>query len=58
MAIERRESREWWEETPRIEVELPERETQRFYAVDGSVLFTISDKPPVGFHQGERSTHE
>ena len=36
------------------EVDLPERRVRRLYASDGTVLATISDRPPTGFHQGQR----
>lgn len=36
------------------EVEQPERRVRRLYASDGTVLASVSDQPPVGFHQGER----
>lgn len=36
------------------EVDLPERKVRRLYDPRGGVLLSISDRPPVGFHQGER----
>ena len=38
------------------EVDMPARNVRRLLGPDGRVLVTVSDTPPVGFHQGERST--
>jgi len=48
------------DDLPRIEpgcreVDMPERTVTRLYGPRGEVLRTFSDRPPVGFHQGERS---
>ena len=48
-----RELDNWREEVP--EVELPERLVWHLYGPRGEVLLTFSDRPPTGFHQGERS---
>lgn len=36
------------------EVEAPKRKVRRLYGPDGEVLRSFSNRPPVGFHQGER----
>ena len=36
------------------EVERSRRRTRKLYGPDGRVLRTYSNRPPVGFHQGER----
>lgn len=35
-------------------VDLPESKIKKLLGPKGEVLRTFSDKPPVGFHQGER----
>lgn len=39
--------------TPNVDVPVA-RTVRRLYHPDGSVLLSISDRPPVGFHQGQR----
>ena len=36
------------------DVDLPARNIRRLYGPTGDTLITISDTPPVGFHQGQR----
>lgn len=38
----------------RMSVAKSEPEVKKLYGPDGEVLRTFSDRPPVGFHQGER----
>jgi hypothetical protein len=37
------------------EVERPRRKLRRLYAPNGDIILTISNRPPVGFHQGQRN---
>ena len=39
-----------------LEVDVPERNVYRLLGPNGETLSTVSDTPPVGFHQGSRST--
>jgi hypothetical protein len=36
------------------EVERRRRKVRRLYGPTGNVILSVSDRPPVGFHQGER----
>ncbi len=36
------------------EVERSRRKVRRLYGPTGKVILSVSDRPPVGFHQGER----
>ena len=55
----------WWLEdddlvlepgAPVLEVDIPERNVYRLLGPNGETLATVSDTPPVGFHQGTRFT--
>ena len=38
------------------DVDLPARNVTQLHAPNGDTLITISDTPPVGFHQGQRGS--
>lgn len=41
---------------PQPDAETTDPHVRKLYGPSGEVLRTFSDRPPVGFHQGERSS--